>query len=100
MMNFETFLSSLMLVSTFTGLATEAIKKTIPSFDLKYGSSVVAGIVSIVLSVGVSAAYMVINAVAISPTAIVYTLAMAFLSWLCSTLGYDKVVKVITQFKK
>ena len=100
MMNFDSFLSSLMLVSTFTGLATEAIKKTIPNFDKKYGSSVVAGIISIVLSIGISAAYMVMNSVAISSAAIIYILAMAFLSWLCSTLGYDKVVKVITQFKK
>lgn len=100
MMNFDAFLSGLMLVSTFTGLATEAIKVAIPAFDKKFGSSVVAGIVSVVLAVGVSAAYIALNAVAVSPTAIVYIIAMAFLSWLCSTLGYDKVVTVIKQFKK
>lgn len=99
-MTFDMFLSGLMFISTFTGLATEAIKVAIPAFDKKFGSSVVAGIVSVVLSVGVSAAYMALNAVAVSPAAIVYIIAMAFMSWLCSTLGYDKVVKVITQFKK
>ena len=99
-MTFDMFLSGLMLISTFTGLATEAIKVAIPKLDKKFGSSVVAAAVSVVLAIGVSAAYMALNAIAVSPTAIVYILAMAFLSWLCSTLGYDKVVKVITQFKK
>lgn len=100
MINFDIFLSGLMLVSAFTGLTTEAVKKIWTSFDKKFGSSVVAGIVSIVLSIGVSVAYMVLNSITFSPEAIVYTAAMAFLSWLCSTLGYDKVIKVIAQFKK
>ena len=99
-MTFDMFLSGLMLISTFAGLATEAIKAAMPNLDKKFGSSVVAAVVSVILAIGVSAAYIVLNSIAVSPTVIVYILAMAFLSWLCSTLGYDKVVKVITQLKK
>lgn len=100
MMNFDIFLSGLMLVSTFTGLVTEAIKKVFPNIDKKCGSSLIAGISSIVLTVGISTGYMILNNITISLTTIVYVVTMTFLSWLCSTLGYDKVVKVITQFKK
>lgn len=100
MVGFDTFMFGLMLISTFTGLVTEAVKKSMPGLDKKIGSSAVAAIVSVVLSVGVSAAYMILASVTVSLTAIVYIVAMMFLSWLCSTLGYDKVVKVISQFRK
>lgn len=100
MINFDIFLLGLTIVSALTGLATEAAKKVVADFDKKYGSSVVAGILSIAITIGVSAAYMVLNNIAITPTTIVYVVTMTFLSWLCSTLGYDKVINVITQFKK
>lgn len=100
MVDFETFMLGLMVISTFTALVTEAIKKNMSWLDKKLGSSAVAGIVSVVLSVGISAAYMVLTNTAFSATAVVYIVGMMFLGWLCAMLGYDKVVKVITQFKK
>lgn len=100
MISFDTFLFGLMVVSTLTGLVTEAIKNLVSGFDKKIGSSAVAGIVAVVLSVGVSAGYMVLTGIAFSATALVYVVAMMFLSWLCAMIGYDKVVKVITQLKK
>lgn len=100
MLNFEIFLFGLMVISTLTSLVTEAIKKAAPKFDQKVGSSAVAGIVSVALSVGVSAGFMVLNSIAFSAATVVYIVALMFASWLCAMIGYDKVVKVITQFKK
>lgn len=100
MVGFDTFLFGLMVVSSLTGLVTEAIKKSMPNLDKKIGSSAVAGIVSLILSIGMSVGYIVLTGIPFSATVFVYIIAMMLLSWLCSMLGYDKVVKIITQFKK
>lgn len=99
MVGFETFLLGLMIISTLTSLVTEAIKKIMTDSNKKYSANAVAGIVSAVLSTAVSVGYMVLTNVAFSAQAIVYIVAMVFMSWLCAMIGYDKVVGVIGQFK-
>ena len=55
-MNLEMFLLLLMVVSAFTGLFTEAVKKVLDECKVRYASNFLAGIVAAVLAVGVSAA--------------------------------------------
>lgn len=99
MVGFETFLLGLMIISTLTSLVTEAIKKIMTESNKTYSANAVAGIVSAVLSTGVSIGYMVLASVPFSAKAVVYIVAMVFMSWLCAMIGYDKVVGVIGQFK-
>ena len=87
MMNFETFLLLLMIVSIFTGLFTEGIKKLLDEVSKKYLSNFLAGFVAVVLS-------------QINAKMAVYLIALVLLSWLASMVGYDKVIQAIAQCKK
>lgn len=78
---------------------TEAIKKILNGKNKTYCSNTLAGIVAAVLSVAIGIGYIVIAGVGFSAVSIVSIIALAFASWLCSMVGYDKVLQVITQFK-
>lgn len=99
MIGFEIFLIGLMIVSTLTSLVTEAVKKMLDELKIKYLSNTLAGIVAALLSIAVSVAYVLLAGIAFSAQVVVYIIILVFLSWLCSMVGYDKVVQVITQFK-
>ena len=59
--------------------------------------TIIAAIVSVVVGIAVPVGYMILNHVEVSSQNIVYVVAMAVLTWLCSTLGYDTVKTAIGQ---
>lgn len=99
-MNFETFLLMLMIVSIFTGLFTEAIKKTLDEFKKTYHSNFLAGIVAVVLSDLVGIGYAIAVDAQITDKMMVYLIALVLLSWLSAMVGYDKVLQAIEQFRR
>lgn len=99
MMNFEMFLLLLMIVSVLTGLVTEGIKKLLDEAKKPYRSNLLAGIVAIALSVAVDTGYMVLTETAMNEKMAVILIALVLLSWLCSMVGYDKVIQAISQFR-
>ena len=98
MMSLEVFLLGLLIVSTLTGLFTEAIKKWLDERGTKYYSNALAGYVAIGLSIAVGIAYIV--GAALNAQTAVYLIALILLSWLCAMVGYDKVMQAIAQFKR
>lgn len=96
MIDFEVFLIGLMVVSTLTGLVTEAIKKILTENNVAYRANTLAGIVSTVLSAAIGAGYAVMTSVPFSAQLVICIVALVFMSWLCAMVGYDKV---IGQFK-
>lgn len=99
-MTFEVFLLMLLIVSTLTGLVTEAIKKWLQERDKKYYANALAGYVAIVISIMVGIAYIILIGTVINAQMFVYLIALVLLSWLSAMVGYDKVVQAISQFKK
>lgn len=91
-------ISALAVISAATVLTVEAIKKIMNSISKKYNSTILAVIVSFVLSIGASAGYIIYNSIQITAQVGVEVVILVFLSFLCSTVGYDKVIKEI--FKK
>ena len=89
----------LLIVLVLTGLFTEAIKKWLQEREKDYYPNALAGYVSVVLSVAVGAAYIIITGAAINAQLAVYLIALVLLSWLCAMVGYDKVIQAISQFK-
>lgn len=79
-----------------TTLITEAVKKTTTTKR----PTIVALVVSILVGIGVPIAYLILNHLPIMSDDIVYIIGMTVLTWLCATLGYDKVWEVINQFAK
>lgn len=99
MIGLETFLLGLLITSTFTGLATEAVKNVLNEHNVNYRANTLAGLVALVISICVGVGYGVLNNMTITPQLIVYLVALVFMSWLCAMVGYDKVVQAISQFK-
>ena len=99
-MSLEIFLLLLLIVSIFTGLFTEGIKKLLYEVNKKYHSNFLAGFVAVVLSVMVDSGYIILTESQINAKMAVYLIALVLLSWLASMVGYDKVIQAIAQCKK
>ena len=99
-MNIEIALMLLLIVATMTGLVTEAVKKVLQEGNIPYKPNLLAGLVSVALSAGVGAAYIVLTETALNAQMAVYLIALVFLSWLSAMVGYDKVVQTVAQLRK
>jgi hypothetical protein len=99
MINLEIFLTGLLIVSAFTGLVTEAVKMILAELKTKIYANTLAGIVAAVLSVALGAGYVIITGLAFTLQTVVCIIALAFLSWLCAMVGYDKIIQVIANLK-
>ena len=100
MITFDIFLMGLMVVSTLTGLTTEAVKKIMAEHNFKYHANTVAAIVSVVLSVVASVCYLAMNSLSFTAPIAVCIVALTFMSWLCAMVGYDKVVGQFKNIKE
>jgi len=96
-MNITFFVSALAIVAAATALTVEGIKNILKSMEKDCNSTVLAVIVSFILSIGASIGYIVYTSTPVTAPLIVVIVAFAFLSFLCSTVGYDKVMKEIIE---
>lgn len=99
MINLETFMMGLLITSTLTGLVTEAIKKIFVEHNIDHQANTLAGVVSLVLSAAIGIAYVFMSNATFNAQVVIYLIALVFASWLCSMIGYDKVIQTINQFK-
>ena len=99
MINLETFLFGLLLTSTLSSLATEAVKKILVEHNANYRANTLVGIVAFVLSFAIGVGYAALTEIPITQQAIVCLIALIFMSWLCAMVGYDKVIQTLSQFK-
>lgn len=99
MISFQLFLPGLLLVSILTGLTTEAIKNIFIEKNKTYYANTLAGIVALVLSVALGAGFIFLKDLGFTGANIVCVIALAFMSWLCAMVGYDKVIQALSQFK-
>ena len=99
MISLHVFMLGVLVTSTMTGLATEAIKKILAEYSKNYYANTLAGIVSVILSIAIGVGYMMISGISFTSQSIIYLVALVFISWLCAMVGYDKVVQAISQFK-
>ena len=100
MITTDIFLIGLMLVSTLTGLVTEAVKKIIAERNVEYRPNTIAGIVAAILSAGIGVGYTVIAGIAFTAQIIVYIVALMFTGWLGAMVGYDKITDLFTKSNK
>lgn len=100
MISLDMFLIGLLVVSAATGLTTEAVKVLLSSLNKEYRSNIIAGFVSIVLSLFTGISYVVFHGIEFTEQMIICVIALVFLSWLCAMVGYDKVIQTISQFIK
>ena len=99
MISLHVFMLGVLITSTLTSLATEAVKKLLAEHSKNYYANTLAGIVSVILSAAIGIGYMMLSSISFTSQTIVYLIALVFISWLCAMVGYDKVVQAISQFK-
>lgn len=99
MISAQIFLTGMLISSALTGLVTEAVKKILDEFGKKYATNTLAGCMSVLVATGIGAGYITINNVGFTPEVITYWVGLVFMTWLCSMVGYDKVIQTIAQFK-
>lgn len=86
----------LLVCSVMTGLLTEAIKQLVTVNK----PNIIAAIVSVVVGIAIPCMYVVMNELTFDTTTILYIFSIVVLSWLCSMLGYDKVMQTISHIKR
>lgn len=99
MLSIEIFLLGLLIVSTLTGLTTEAIKMMLADRNKTYYSNILTAIIAIIISIAVGIIYIVLNGIGFNANSIISLIVLAFMSWLCAMVGYDKVMQAVSQFK-
>lgn len=99
MVGYEVFLIGLLGVSVFTSLVTEGVKKILIEHNIAYRANTLAGIVATVLSAAIGGGYIIMADIELTSKVVVCWLALVATGWLCSMVGYDKVIQAIQQFK-
>lgn len=90
-------LNALAVLSILTSLTVQALKKLLDEQGFKYSSNILAMVVTIILTIGSSACYVVYEGIQVTPQVVVTIIALTFLSFLTATVGYDKVVQALKQ---
>lgn len=98
-MSIEFLIFALLVVSILTNLTVQGIKNFMDKKSEDYSANVIAASTSVVLTVALSAGYMIWTETVLNAKIAVELIALMYLSFLVSTNGYDKVVQAIKQIK-
>lgn len=98
-MSISFILTALLIISAITNLSVEGIKKLLDGSNIKYSSNILAAILSIVIACVVSAIHMIMTNIAFTTKIGVEIAILMYLSFLVSTVGYDKVVQTLKQIQ-
>jgi hypothetical protein len=96
-MNGQFLVSALAIISVLTSLTVQAIKKLLDEKGMTYSSNVLAAVTAVALTAISAIGYVIYTGTAVNAQVIITALALMFLSFLGSTVGYDKVVQLIKQ---
>lgn len=98
-MSISFILTALFIVSVITNLSVEGIKKLLDGSNVKYSSNILAAILSVVIACVVSVVHLIMTDTAFTTKIGVEIAILMYLSFLVSTVGYDKVVQTLKQIK-
>ncbi len=92
--------TALLIVSVVTNMTVEGIKKLLDGTQIKYSSNVLAAIVSVLIAAAVCIIYLIMTDTTFDPKIGVEVVVLMYLGFLVSTVGYDKVLQMITQIQR
>jgi Na+/melibiose symporter-like transporter len=96
-MNSQFLLSALAIISVLTTLTVEGIKKILDEKHKEYSSNLLAVIVAAVITFVGSVGYVLYNGIPWTIQTVIIMVALIFLSFLSSTVSYDKVKQLLEQ---
>lgn len=92
-------MTALLAVSLFTNLTVEGIKKLLDGTTAKYSSNILAAVASALIAIAVSVVYMIMGDIVFTVKIGVEIVVLVYLSFLTSTVGYDKIIQAIKQIQ-
>ena len=98
-MSISFIMTAILAVALVTNLTVEGIKKLLDETEIKYSSNLLAAIMSVIIAAVLSAMYLVMSDMSVTPKIIVQIVVIMYLSFLASTVGYDKVIQMLEQLK-
>lgn len=98
-MSVSFIMTAILAVTLVTNLTVEGIKKLLDETEIKYSSNLLAAIMSVIIAVILSAMYLVMNDTVITSKIVVQIVVIMYLSFLASTVGYDKVIQMLEQLQ-
>lgn len=96
-MDIHVVMTELLAVSVLTQLTTEAVKKICNNTDREYSSNVIAAIMAVILAAVVVVGYALYTGIAVDTKYVITGIALAYLSFLAATVGYDKIIQALQQ---
>lgn len=97
-MMWQIFLLMLLVCSVFTSLIVEGLKNMLDKQGKQLASSnITVAVVAVVLALAISVGYALYFGLAFTIQYIICIVALCVLSWLCSMVGYDKVMQALSQ---
>lgn len=97
-MTIQVFLVMLLACSIFTSLIVEGLKNMLRNQGKSLASSnITVAVVAVILALAVSICYALFFGLPFTTQYIICIVALCLLSWLCSMVGYDKVIQAISQ---
>lgn len=91
--------TALLIVSLLTNATVEGVKKLLNGTNINYSSNLLAAITSMAIALAVSSIYLIMNDISFTVKVGVEVIVLMYLSFLTSTVGYDKVVQMIGQIR-
>ena len=91
--------TALLIVSVITNLTVEGIKKLLDGTKVKYSSTVLAAVLSVLIACAVSVIYLIMTDTVFTMKIGVEIVVLMYLGFLISTVGYDKVIQMLKQIQ-
>lgn len=98
-MDWEVIVLGIAIVSGFTGLIVQGIKKILKDLGKTFPKNILVSIVSAVFTILLSVGYAIIFNVPFSASYVVWTVVVMIFGWLGSMFGFDKIKQTWEQAK-
>ena len=98
-MSWEIIVLGIAIVSGFTGLIVQGIKKILKDLGKTFPKNILVSIVAAIFTILLSVGYAIIFKVPFSASYVVWTVFVMIFGWLGSMFGFDKIKQTWEQAK-
>lgn len=98
-MSWEIIVLGIAIVSGFTGLIVQGIKKILKDLGKTFPKNILVSIVAAIFTILLSVGYAIIFEVPFSASYVVWTVVVMIFGWLGSMFGFDKIKQTWEQAK-
>jgi len=98
-MSWEIVVLGIAIVSGFTGLIVQGIKKILKDVNKTFPKNILVLIVSVIFTILLSVGYAIVFNIPFSASYVVLTVVVMIFGWLGSMFGFDKIKQTWQQAK-